>query len=195
MKITSIAVLAAFAFAALLPTLSPADEPANPIKGAVKKLYNFYFTSSVPKHDAEFRTAAREIVNGEKVAYSTSVDTGSDFSVSGDVEFGMWHGFLKRKTGGVYTFTLNPTRSYFGKYPHFSLWVNGQEVVTASAQLTAVNVTLNPGFNEVCFVSECSSKYYVQLSMKKKDSLKEATIIGPGDLWHEDEPDDDDDEE
>ena len=203
MKRLSTAALAALALAAILPTSAIADEPANPVQGAVRKVFNNELKKigdgpgATRRYYDDFNNTALSIFRGTVAPYSTSIDTDASFRVltkSGiRQEFAMWHGFLKRKNGGVYSFVISTTGGNI--YPIYSLWVNGKRVVDFGTETTAKDVILYPGFNEICLVVSKTKAKDISVSIKKADSLKEPTNIGPGDLWHEDEPDDEDDED
>ena len=105
----------------------------------------------------------------------------------------MWTGFLKRKNGGVFTLVFSTGGNSLS--PCYSLWVNGSQVISAESQTTAVNVTLNAGFNEFCLIADYQIFKDVTVSIKKKDSPSEPKNIDPGDLWHEDVSDEDEDDE
>lgn len=189
--------LAAFALVAILSASVLANEPVNPAEGAVRRIYNVMAKGDGKTHQTNFRDLARAIKTGNLTAYSTSADTSDKFKTNSDSgyhpDFGMWTGFLKRKNSGIYTIVFDTTGG--NKLPMYSLWVNGVQVIDAETETTAVDVSLYAGFNEVCLVVEGTAKYHVAISIKKKDSLKEPTNLGPEDLWHEDEPDDEDDED
>ena len=53
---------------------------------------------------------------------------------------------------------------------------------------------LNPGFNEIILVVSKTKSKDISMNIKRADSIKDPVNIGPGDFWHEDEPDDEDDE-
>ena len=196
MKKLHLTALAAFAIVALSPLMSSADELSNPAQGAVRRTYNVNATKGAGTHKDRFKKLANSIKSGEQVPYSTRVDTAQSFvtesSDNWEPDTGMWTGFLKRKASGDYTIVISTNGGNL--WPAYSLWVNGRQIVDAATETTAVNVFLKAGYNDVCLIVEVNQNYYPTLTIKKKDSLQDPKTITPGDLWHEDEPDDEDED-
>ena len=197
MKKFTTTVFAILAFVGTCPTSVFANAPENPVQGAVQRLYNFGAKGDGKTHRANFQDLSKSIKRGEEPASSTAVDMKDAFKTASENGFhpdmGMWTGFLKRKRSGVYTLVFSTNGG--NKFPMYSLWINGKQIVDAETEITAVDVSLNAGFNEVCLIVEGTAKNHITLTIKKKDSLKEPKNIGPSDLWHEDEPDDEDDDD
>lgn len=196
-KATFCALLAVLA----LPCALTAGELENPVEGAVRRVYGIEIKhgegrTAHERYLESFANAAQRIMRGGETPYSVGVDSDSHFrtiSPSGWVsEIAMWSGFLKRKNGGPYTIIINSEGG--NKWPVYSLWVNGRLVVSAGTGTIPVEVVLNPGFNEICLVMNSIRRYGLELTIKRADSIKEPTSIGPADLWHEDELDDEDDD-
>ena len=192
-KLTT-AALAALALAATIPSLACADELANPVQGAVQKLYSFRAKQG-SKHTDSFKALSKDIKEGREVPYKVSVDASDNYvpSAENGAGFGMWTGYIKRQSGGAYTFTFTAPPDFL--YPMYSVWINGRQIVSAGQKTTAVDVVLNAGFNEFCIVIEGKRNKLVTIEFKKQGSLKEPKALTPGDLWHEDEPDDEDEDE
>lgn len=193
--------LAALVAAVAIPGTLCAAELENPAEGAVRRVYGIEVKhgegrTAHERYLEEFANTAQRIWRGGATPYQTGVDGDSQFrTVSSDgwhSEIAMWTGFLKRKNGGVYTIVVNSGGG--NKWPVYSLWVNGRQVVSAGTGTQALDVVLAPGFNEICLVMSSIRKAGVGLTIKRQDSIKEPTSIGPGDLWHEDELDDEDED-
>lgn len=198
MKRIATAALAVFALAAILPITAKADEPANPAQGAVKKLYAFRANGRGRDLTENFVSLAGKIKDGREVPYVTEVDTDSEFKSSKDSHrsFGMWTGFIKRSSGGMFTFSFSaPRGSSVSDAITFSCWINGAQVVSGGYGTVAVSVVLNAGYNSFCLIEDATNRRFTTISYKKQDSLKEPKKLTPGDLWHEDEPDDEDEDD
>ena len=193
MKLMHLAIAALLA--ATVAPAAHAEELENPAEGAVRRVYNFY---SIHKHKEEihkqnFIETSREILAGVKSAYATEVDRGTTFKSNGREETAMWMGYLKRKNGGEYTLVVD-TNGGNRLSPRYSLWVNDRQVIVAASQLTSVDLYLQPGYNKFLLIVDYVNFHDVRMSLKKKDSIKDPTQIGPGDFWHEDELDDEDED-
>lgn len=186
--------LTALALAATIPTSAFADELANPVQGAVQKLYSFRAKQG-SKHTDSFKALSKDIKEGREAPCKVSVDTSDNYVPSTDsgASFGMWTGYIKRQSGGAYTFTFTAPPDFL--YPMYSVWINGRQIVSAGQKTVAVDVVLNAGFNEFCIIIEGKKNKLVTIDFKKQGSLKEPKTLTPGDLWHEDEPDDEDEED
>lgn len=176
------------------------DELANPAPGAVRRMYALD-PNPGSDHARWHQDNVEAILGGRLAPYSTGVDTSSGgFKVLQGREMGMWTGWVKCRNAGTYTLVANRVSSNgMGPWFLFSLWINGRPLATAFRGATAsFNVQLNAGFNEIRLIAEGANKHwenYVELLLKRSDSLKEPTLLSPGALWHEDEIEDEDDED
>lgn len=185
-------VLAALVVTVVAPGSLVAAELENPAEGAIGRYYSFYAKGGTDVMPARrgFSELAKRIAAGEEAAYETTLDKGERFDIDDRRrETAMWTGAIRSSGGGEYTLTL---ASEGGNWPIYSLWINGVQVIDAGMKTTAVNVILRAGFNDFRLVAEVKRRTSVSLSLKRKDSYKEPRNIGPGDIWHEEEPDEDD---
>lgn len=224
MKRSPCVAIAALVLLAVGTSTLHAEEPYNPVPGAVVRYYNcrgelgphndLGGNSSI--HEKYFLQQLSRCLSGQIAPVVTTVDTDSIFSTkmserqtvasllsdtSYDRRIGVWDGFIKNASGGAYTFTMG-----FGDRNNwascFAVWINGHQLTIENRQAFsgsggafAFNVVLRPGFNHIRIALEASKRDPLTITYKKADSIKPPKYLGPGNLWHEDEPDDEEDEQ
>lgn len=203
MKKLTTTALAVLALAAILPTTAKADDPVNPVQGAVAKYFNWSARegSGAKSHESNFLELAKECLSGQKTPAEQSVDSEDSFKTKADGgrQLVIWDGFLKRSSGGSFTITVEFEGGHW--YDCCAIWINGEQLAhddrkafSGNAGPYAFTVNLQSGFNAVRFALEAGSRVSVTITCKKSDSLKPPKTFGPGDLWHEDVPEDDDED-
>ena len=199
-----------------------AEELYTPVPGAVVRYYNCHgelgphndLGGNTSIHEKYFLQQLPRCLSGQIAPVVTTVDNDSTFSTkmserqtvasllsdtSYDRRIGIWDGFIKNSSGGTYTFTMG-----FGERNNwascFAVWINGHQLTIGNRQAFsgsggafAFNVVLRPGFNHIRIALEASKRDPLTITYKKADSIKPPKYLGPGSLWHEDEPDDEDD--
>lgn len=215
------AAIAASALLAAGSAAASAEELYNPVPGAVVRYYNCRgdlgphndLGGNTSIHEKYFLQQLPRCLSGQMAPVVTTVDNDSTYSTkyserqnpihllsdtSYDRRIGIWEGYFKSTAGGMYTFTMG-----FGDLNNwassFAVWINGQQLAMGNRQAFsgsggafAFNVPLRPGFNHVRIALEASGRDPLTVSYKKADSIKPPKYLGPGSLWHEDEPDDED---
>lgn len=213
-------VLASIAIAMSLPALAYAEELVNPVQGAVVRYYNTSselgphndLGGNTSIHERNFLQHLPKCLAGKIAPVETTVDDDVSYSTkllakktindyigdgSGGRRIAVWDGYFKQSSGGAFTFTgqFTGTRNWASC---FAIWVNGNQLTVDGRQAfsgtggaVAFNVTLRAGFNHIRIAMEASGRDPLAISYKKADSIKPPKPLGPGQLWHEDEPDDD----
>lgn len=181
-KLTT-AALATLALAATITTPANADDPINPVQGAVCNLY--YLETVYHGKDADALAASIS----SKPAAATFVDAASDFKPSDKKERinsyqGMWTGWMKQAKAGKYTFTCQMISD--SKY-WYSIWINGQKCVAGVSGQNSFNVDLEAGFNSVKIVAQSYSGRALSITYKKAGSVKEPISLGPENMYYDDE--------
>lgn len=184
--------LAALALAATFQTAAKAEDPINPVQGAVCNLYlmNIDNNDNNPKSFIELCASL-----AKAPAAATFVDTASEFVEAEKREgvkasVGMWTGWLRQEKAGTYTFLCQRGRyNNWGGY-RYSIWINDQKCIEATYGQGSFNVELNAGFNSIKIVTE--SYYYdvprpLTITYKKAGSVKDPMSFGPGDMFYDDE--------
>lgn len=189
MKKSQIIAIAALALAATFQTAVKAEDPINPVQGAVCNLYWF----KVQQSEKGFAETAASLPRAP--ASATFVDTAADFKPNkkkDDIasQWGMWTGWLKQENSGTFTFTCS--RGWNGSSDRYLylIWINGQQCFPIGEGQTAFDVELNAGFNSVKIIAESDNSYGshpLSITYKKKGSVKDPKSFGPGDMWYDDE--------
>ena len=219
-KLTTAAIVA-LAFAAIIPTTAKADELANPMQGAVVQYYNTCselgphndLGGNTSVHERNFLQHLPKCLAGKIAAVDTTVDDDVSFSTrlmakktindylgdgSGGRRIAVWDGYFKQNSAGIFTFTIQftGTRNWASCV---AIWINGMQLSSERHQAfsgsdgaVACNVQLHAGFNHIRIAVEASGRDPLAITYKKADSIKPPKTLGPCDLWHEDEPDDED---
>ncbi len=189
MKKTQLIAIAALALAATFQTAAKAEDPINPVQGAVCNLYNLGWDGL-----KQFVEIAANLA--EQPAAATFADTAGDFQPRGkknNVEstIGMWTGWLKQEKAGTYTFLCQQYK--YEDYQIYCIWINGKKCVEGGRGQTSFNIDLDAGFNSVKIVasnwesSSCGGKRPLVISYKRAGSLKDPMTFGPADMWYDDE--------
>ena len=180
--------LAALALAATFQTAALADDPINPVQGAVCNLYWLNVSdSSESKAYIDFTMDLHR-----QPAAATFVDTAAEFKNVGKVNnlksnVGMWTGWLKIERAGTYTFTCKRGQNY--SRHRYTIWVNGQKYLAAAMGQSSFNVDLDAGFNSIKVIvsSSDTESYPLSITYKRAGSVKDPVSFGPADMWYDDE--------
>jgi hypothetical protein len=201
MKNIMTTTLAILVFAAGLQMTANADDPINPVQGAVCNMY----WMGVQDLDDEAADDAKTFTKWtaslpKRPAVATFVDDSMDFACpekAMDVEsdVGVWTGWLRAEQGGTYTFLCdrycNSGWEGCGWY-RYSVWINGQKGLECKYGQRAFNAQLNAGFNAVKIIvwgllHDEDDERPLSITYKKAGSLKEPMTFGPMDMFHDDE--------
>jgi hypothetical protein len=198
MKKMQILAIAALAATATFQTAAMAEDPVNPLPGAVCSLYRAPDVNYSQAYDAHlWNDFFAKLKLAETPVLATFVDTAGDFNDTEKLEHidshvGRWTGWLQQAKSGTYTFVCTRGDSGIPECIRYSIWINGEKSVEAGYGQTSFNVELNAGFNAVEIITgvfDNEWSFPLTITCKKAGSLQEPAPFGPGDMFHDDEED------